>query len=72
MSGSTKAGRKVRPYMNDLISFHCPDTIPVMLFPGNLENLDTIVCAIFGSASLVCVTKKKFQTLFKRSYQLSH
>lgn len=45
--------------MNDLISLHCSDTVLLMLFPGNLENLETIVSAIFGSLSLVCVTKKK-------------
>lgn len=59
MSGNTKEGRKVRPYMNDLISLHCSDTVLLMLFPGNLEDLETIVSAIFGSLSLVCVTEKK-------------
>lgn len=45
--------------MNDLISLHCSDTVLLMLFPGNLEDLETIVSAIFGSLSLVCVTEKK-------------
>lgn len=59
MSGSTKAGWKVRWHMNDLISFHCPDTVPIMFFPGNLDNLETIVPAVFRSLSLVFDTKKK-------------
>lgn len=59
MSGNTKAGWKVRSHMNDLISFHCPGTIPLMLFPGNLSNLETIVFAVFRSLSLVLDTKKK-------------
>lgn len=42
----------------DLISFQCPDTIPLMHFPGNLENLDAIVSSIFRSFSLVLWEKK--------------
>lgn len=53
--------------MGDLISFHCPDTVLLVISPENLENSEAVFSAIFKSISLVCVIYKSSKTCFKHS-----
>lgn len=53
--------------MSDLISWPCPDTMLLLLFPGNLENSEAVFSAVFRSISLVCVIYKSPKTCFKHS-----